>query len=358
MLRAAWVLLSLLALTLVGCGGGDSGDDEATAQPTDDSTPTEEPGPDETPVAGDAAPPDVAGLQNVTGLPFVAQGRSLVAGFQALAVSAEGDRVFYRLTLGSNTENFDSVALTIEYDGDSVDFAGLLSGVDPTAGEDICSAGAANCDINEDEGVVQVFALEPLQGRVFTTPDDTQLQQGESIDIIAAFTLAGNSGRVQVSVAAGGAAGEDVVGPIGEGFVYEPGDFGIDGSFPGDVPQIEDTVSPRVFLTNQSGQALQNVALSYIASQPPGLEFLTGSCNTDVRATLPFGELPTIATLPDLEFCFTNESFSSGRQLQIEASFKAADPAALAAGVRVLLVARGKDGNGFIRLSELVEITR
>jgi hypothetical protein len=152
--------------------------------------------------------------------------------------------------------------------------------------------------------------------------------------------------------------GEDALAPMGEGFVFEPGQWGIDGSFPADVPQIEDTVSPRVFLANATGQSMQNVAFSYIASQPPGLEFLTGSCNTDVQATLPFGDLPTIATLTDLEFCFTNENFGSGRQLQLEASLKAADPVALAAGVRILLAARGKDGNGFVHISELVEITR
>jgi hypothetical protein len=44
--------------------------------------------------------------------------------------------------------------------------------------------------------------------------------------------------------------------------------------------------------------------------------------------------------------------------LQLEASLKAADPVALAAGVRILLAARGKDGNGFVHISELVEITR
>ena len=360
MLRLPWLAALLVAMLLAACGGGDdddSGDNPEPSNPNGEATeaPTTPPDP------ADVAAPAPAGLGAPLGLAVVQQGSSLIGSFQALAASSAGDTIYYRLSLGSNTETYDSVALTIEYDTANVDFGGLSLGVDPSAFDDVCRAGVTACQADDGAGVVSITGLEPLRGRVFTEANDQQLQAGEALDYIVAFAVAGDASAgtvAQASVAAAGVNGEDALSPMGEGFVYEAGQWGIEGSFPADVPQIEDTVSPRVFLTNATGQSMQNVAFSYIASQPPGLEFLTGSCNTDVQATLPFGDLPTIATLTDLEFCFTNENFGSGRQLQLEASLKAADPTALAAGVRILLCARGKDGNGFVHLSELVEISR
>jgi hypothetical protein len=349
-----------MAALLVACGGGDDDDSGETAEPSNPNGEATE-APTTPPDPADVAAPAPVGLGAPLGMPSVQQGASLIGSVQALAASGAGDAIYYRLSLGSNTEAYDSVALTIEYGTASIDFAALSLGVDPSAIQDICAAGETSCQVDDAAGVVSVTGLQPLRGRVFTEANDEQLQPGEALDYIIAFAISGDASAgtvVQVSVAAAGVNGEDALAPMGEGFVFEPGQWGIEGSFPGDVPQIEDTVSPRVFLANATGQSMQNVAFSYIASQPPGLEFLTGSCNTDVQATLPFGDLPTIATLTDLEFCFTNENFGSGRQLQLEASLKAADPVALAAGVRILLAARGKDGNGFVHISELVEITR
>ena len=360
MLRLPWLAAMVAALALTACGGGDDDDEASNAQPSEPTGEATE-APTTPPDPADVAAPSPAGLGAPLGLPFVQVGSSLIGSFQALAASTAGDAIYYRLSLGSNTEAYDSVALTIEYDTANVDFAALSQGVDPSALEDICAAGVTSCQIDDAAGVVSITGLEPLRGRVFTEANDAQLQPGEALDYIVALAITGDASAgtvVQVSVAAAGANGEDALAAMGEGFIFEPGSWGIDASFPADVPQIEDTVSPRVFLTNATGQSMQNVAFSYIASQPPGLEFLTGSCNTDVQATLPFEDLPTIATLPDLEFCFTNESFGSGRQLQLEASLKAVDAAALSTGVRILLAARGKDSNGFVHLSELVEITR
>jgi hypothetical protein len=352
----------LIVVALTACGGGDDDTDDpddglvatdtVESQPVDTSTPPPE----------SAEPPPPAGLQAPVGLAVFAEGRSLVGAFQALAVSADGSTAYYRLTLGSSSEPFDSVSLTIEWNTQAVDFGGLLLGVDPTAGEDLCQGEATACEVDEEGGIARISNLSPLTGRVFEEPDDAQLQVGEVLDYIVVLPItgspAGGGATVQTSVAAAGSGGDDAIGPVGEAFVYQSGDFSIDGSFPDDVPQIPDTASPRVFLANTSGQTLQNVAFSYIASQPTGLEFLTGSCNTDVQATLPFGDQPTIATLTDLEFCFTNNSFGSGRELQLEASLKSEDPAALAGDVRLLLAARGKDDAGVVHLSELVELVR
>lgn len=357
----ALALAPLLSLLLLGaCGGDDDNNDadpeepqEAATSPEEDLTETG------TPEPGTAEAPDPAGLQGPVGLPFIAQGRSMLAALQALTAAADGGLVYYRLSLGSNSEDFQSLSLTIEYDTGVLDFAGISLAVDPTSGDNICEADT-HCDVDDDTGVVRISALEPLRGRTFSDPDDAVLQQGEALDYLISFaiTQAGAGATVQASLAALSSDGEDVIGPIGEAFVADEGDFSIEASFPTDVPQIDDTVSPRVFLSNASGQTLQNVELSYIAAQPSGLEFVSGSCNTDVRATLPFGDLATIATLTDLEFCFTNNSFSSGRRLQLEASFTAESAEALSAGVRLLLAARGKDGNGIVHLSRLVEAVR
>lgn len=360
-LPIALLYLLLIGVTFVACGGGGDDDDGETEQPEATATATETATETGTPEPGVVDAPDPAGLQGPVGLALIGQGRSLVVALQALAVGADGTLAHYRFSMGSNTDDFESISLTMEYDTQALDFTGISLGVDPTKDGNICDQ-ATHCEVNDQAGVVRISGLEPLQGRVFAEPDDAVLQQGESLDYIVSFTIAGApsgaGATVQASVVGLSAAGEDAVGPVGEAFTHEEGDFRIEASFPPDVPQIDDTISPRVFLTNASGQSLQNVELSYIAAQPPGLEFVSGSCNTDVRATLPFGDLATIAILPDLEFCFTNNNFSSGRQLQLEASFTAESAAAFGQGARILLAARGKDGAGVVHLSRLIEATR
>ena len=59
-----------------------------------------------------------------------------------------------------------------------------------------------------------------------------------------------------------------------------------------------------------------------------------------------------------MEFCFTNGVFTAGRRLQIEATLTAEEALALVEGVTILLTARGKDSQGRVHLSELVEIQR
>ncbi|MPZ22381.1 MAG: hypothetical protein GEU28_02320 [Dehalococcoidia bacterium] len=366
-MRSPWlalVLAAMLAITACDLVGGDDDDDEnGNGQPEAEGTPdaTADPTPSATPPPEAVEAPAPAGLQGVAGLPVIAQGWSMVAAFQALAVEPGGTAVHYRLSLGSNVEDFDSVSITVEYATESLDFAGVSLGVLPELASDLC-AGQAACMADDAAGVVNIAALQPLRGRVFGAADDARFQQGEALDYIISFNLAqptpASGVVVQASVAGRSAAGDDLVGPLGEAFVFQAGDFQIDGSFPSDVPQIADTVSPRVFLTNASGATFQNVTMTYIMARPPGLEFLTGSCNTREQATLAYEDLPTIASLPDLEFCFTNSTFSSGRQLQLEASFKAAAGTALSGQVRILLAARGKDANGVIHLSELQQIAR
>jgi hypothetical protein len=235
-----------MAALLVACGGGDDDDSGETAEPSNPNGEATE-APTTPPDPADVAAPAPVGLGAPLGMPSVQQGASLIGSVQALAASGAGDAIYYRLSLGSNTEAYDSVALTIEYGTASIDFAALSLGVDPSAIQDICAAGETSCQVDDAAGVVSVTGLQPLRGRVFTEANDEQLQPGEALDYIIAFAISGDASAgtvVQVSVAAAGVNGEDALAPMGEGFVFEPGQWGIDGSFPADVPQIEDTGVP------------------------------------------------------------------------------------------------------------------